>query len=248
MVGTSIQLYSLRDLGMSLPALISEVGNTTFDGVEFAGLGESSPSAIAAALDDAGLTATAAHVGIDELESSFSETLSRYREVGCETLVVPYLDETHFESREAVEATAERLSDLAERVAAEGRTLCYHNHDHEFTSLDGRSAFDVLVESTDDSLEFELDLGWIDAAGRDPAVVLDELGERVPLVHLKDVRTADGTPVELGDGDLDVQNAVRAARDADVRWLIYEHDQPADPVRSLAHGSQRLDELRREFF
>ncbi|WP_458207510.1 sugar phosphate isomerase/epimerase family protein [Haladaptatus sp. NG-SE-30] len=248
MVRTSIQLYSLRDLDTPLPDLIRDVGETTFDGVEFAGFGDSDPSDVTEALDDAGLDATAAHVGTEELETSFSETVARYREVGCETLVVPYLDESHFESYEAVEETADRLSELAERAVAEGCTLCYHNHDHEFTSLDGRTAFDVLVESSDDSLEFELDLGWIDAAGHDPTTLLDELRDRVSLVHVKDVRATDRVPVELGDGDLDVRECMRAVRDADVQWLIYEHDQPEDPVRSLEHGARTLDELRTEFF
>ncbi|WP_339105974.1 hypothetical protein [Haloterrigena salinisoli] len=44
--------------------------------------------------------------------------------------------------------------------------LGYHNHDHEFVDLEGdeRSAFEFLIDKTDDALSIELDVGWANAA------------------------------------------------------------------------------------
>jgi len=236
----AIQLYTLRELDDSLPDLLRRVGETRFEGVEFAGLGDSDPEEVREALDDADLDAAGAHVGIEEFEADPEAVVETYRKLDCDRLVVPYLDDAEFASETAVTDTARRLQTLAGRVDEAGASLGYHNHDHEFTDVgDDRTAFDLLADETD--FDLELDVGWATAAGRDPAGLLRDLRGRVPLVHLKDV--ADTTPVELGEGDLDVEACVAAARDAGTEWLVYEHDRPTDPEESLEHGAERLAEL-----
>jgi sugar phosphate isomerase/epimerase len=234
----AIQLFTLRQLDDSLPDLLARVGDTAFEGVEFAGLGGSDPEEVRAALDDAGLDAAGAHVGIEDLESDLDSTVESYRTLDCERIVVPYLDEAQFASEKTTADTARRLQELAARL--DDRTdLGYHNHDQEFTALDGESAYDVLADETD--IDLELDVGWATAAGHDPVGLLGHLRDRVPLVHLKDV--SGDRPVELGDGDVDSEACVRAAREAGTEWLVYEHDDPDDPEASLEHGAERLTEL-----
>ncbi|WP_129112868.1 sugar phosphate isomerase/epimerase family protein [Halegenticoccus tardaugens] len=243
-----IQLYSLRSLDEPVPDLIGRVGETSFEGLEFAGLGGASPDSVVDALSSNELAVAGAHVPIEELESDVDGTIERYRAVGCERLVVPYLPDEAFESDAAVARTADRLSELADRLASRGVACCYHNHDHEFVEIEGEggaveSAFERLLADADDRVEIELDAGWANAAGYDPVDLLDRFGDRIPIVHLKDVATETRTPVELGDGDLDLADCVAAARRADVDWLVYEHDDPADAVASLERGASTLSEL-----
>jgi sugar phosphate isomerase/epimerase len=235
----AIQLFTLRELDASLPDLLARVGDTAFEGVEFAGLGGSDPEEVRAALDDAGLDAAGAHVGIEDLESDLDSTVETYRKLDCERIVVPYLDEAQFASEKTTADTARRLQELAARLDDRGMALGYHNHDHEFTALDGQSAYDVLAAETD--IDLELDVGWATAAGHDPVGLLGHLRDRVPLVHLKDV--SGDRPVELGDCDVDSEACVRAALEAGTEWLVYEHDEPDDPEASLEHGAERLAEL-----
>ncbi|WP_135824133.1 sugar phosphate isomerase/epimerase family protein [Halorussus ruber] len=246
---SAIQLYTLRDLDDTLPELLERVGETEFEGVEFAGLGDSNPDEIRGTLDDTGLDAAAAHVGIEDLEADLDGVVEAYRTLGCDRIVVPYLDETHFASRQAVADTGRRLAELDARLGDHGVRFGYHNHDHEFTDLGGEdggqansggeSAFDQLADETD--IDLELDVGWATAAGRNPVELLDHLRGRVPLVHLKDV--AGTTPVELGEGDLEIEECVRAASEAGTEWLVYEHDEPTDAEESLRHGAETLAEL-----
>lgn len=240
---TAIQLYTLRDLDRPLPDLLELVGETDFDGVEFAGLDGTDPGTVAAALSEAGLSVAGAHVPFEELTDDFEATVETYRTVGCETLVVPLLDADRFASEAAVAETAERLDDLARRLRGQDLRLCYHNHDHEFASLDDGDAFDLLVSETE-AVAYELDVGWVRAAGRDPVALLDELAGRVPLVHYKDVDADPGEPTELGEGDVNLDACARAAERAGAEWAIYEHDEPADPLESLFHGAELLDSLR----
>ncbi|WP_135828144.1 sugar phosphate isomerase/epimerase family protein [Halorussus halobius] len=235
----AIQLFTLRGLAEPLPDLLARVGETAFEGVEFAGLGDFDAREIRTALDDADLDAAAAHVGIEDLDSDLDGAVETCRRLDCDRLVVPYLDDAAFASEAAVADAARRLRDLDDRLADRGVAFGYHNHDHEFTDLGGTTGFDALVAET--GLDLELDLGWVTAAGRDPVDLLGRLRGRVPVVHCKDV--AGDRPVELGDGDLDLDACVRAARDAGTEWLVYEHDEPDDPEASLAHGAATLPDL-----
>lgn len=239
MTRTAIQLYTLRELDESLPDLLARVGEAGFDGVEFAGLGDDDPEDVADALDDAGLEAAAAHVPMGELEDDPGGIARTYHRLGCEWTVVPYLDAANFESERSAVRTARRLDELAARMEGHSTSLCYHNHDHEFSNVNGTTGFEVFCSESE--IEIELDVGWAVAAGEDPLSLLDSLAGRVPLVHIKDTR--NGRPVELGEGDVDLTACATAARESGADWLVYEHDDPADPLASLRHGAERLREL-----
>ncbi|WP_267641676.1 sugar phosphate isomerase/epimerase family protein [Haloarchaeobius amylolyticus] len=241
MARPAVQLYSLRRVDQPLETVVRRAGELGFDGVEFATrVGDADPDAVAAALEETGLETVAAHVGFETLTADLEATVGFYRDLGCDTLVVPYLDDAHFASRGAIEDTATELVALAERCRDHGIRLCYHNHDHEFVTVDGAPAFVQLLEAADDPLRFEVDLGWVTAAGYDPVALLEAYHEQIPLVHVFDVAPETGEPTNVGDGLLDVDACARAVREHEIEWAIYEHDDPADPFGAAEHGATVL--------
>lgn len=232
---TAIQLWTLRELSEPLTAVLDRVAAAGYEGVEFAGVGD--PGASRRALDDAGLGVAGAHIGIDALQSETSAVQRQLRTLESPFVVVPYLAVDHFADADAVAATAGMLDTLD---ATYDRPLLYHNHDHEFGTIDDETAFDHLVDET--SVGFELDAGWARAAGRDPVDLLARLDGRAPVVHLKDV-TADGEPTALGDGVLALDAVVDAAREAGTEWLVFEHDEPDDPNAAITDGIEGLRAL-----
>jgi sugar phosphate isomerase/epimerase len=234
-VNVAINLYTVRDLDEPLHEILDRVASAGYDGVEFAGL-DADPGTTRDRLDDLGLSVAGAHVPYEELETEFEACVDRYRTLGCERIVVPYLDESAFASLEAVDGTARRLDALGARLTERGFELHYHNHDHEFAPLEGATGFEAFADRS--AVGLELDLGWIEAAGADPPELLERYADRVSLVHCKDTRS--GTPVELGEGDLAIEESLSAARRADVEWLIYEHDVPTDPDAAIEAGSRVL--------
>lgn len=109
---------------------------------------------------------------------------------------------------------------------------------------DGSTGFETFIEETE--IKIELDVGWAQYAGRDPAALIEEYGDRMDVIHMKDVDTSAEWGEcfrEIGAGDVDMAAYAKAARDADVDWLIYEHDAPEDPVESVRHGAEFLDFL-----
>ncbi|EMA47418.1 sugar phosphate isomerase/epimerase family protein [Halococcus saccharolyticus] len=243
MARPAIQLYTLRALDEPLDELLARVGDAGFEGVEYANrIGDADADAVRTALDQTGLESVAAHVGIDEIEDDPDDTVEFYRSLGCDHLVVPWLDPECFETEAAVAETADRLMAVAETVDDYGMALSYHNHDHEFAEVNGRPAFEQLAEATREPLGFELDCGWTAVAGVDPTAVLDRWGDRVTLVHISDADES-GSPTEVGDGVLDVAACAAAAREHDVEWAIYEHDDLDDQMESVVHGADVLEQF-----
>lgn len=234
---TAIQLYSLRALDEPVTDTIARVGETSLDGVEFAGTGDKPPVQIRRELDEHHLETAGAHVPIEAIQENLPAEAGNCQTLGVETLVVPIIDDAALADVSSIDETASVLSSLAASVAEYGLDLCYHNHEFEFADVDGRPAFERLVEATD-GVDFELDVGWAYAAGADPVDLLDRYADRITRIHLKDVAVdaeaeRGGHPVDLGAGDVPLDDCVTAAQNADVEWMVFEHDAPDDPVEFL---------------
>jgi len=244
MVETAINLYSVRDLDEPMVDVIDRVADAGYDGVQFSGgFRDATAEEAAERVQHRGLEVTPAHVGIGDLESNLDETLAAYRDtLGCSGAVVPHLGDDHFESPEAVDETARRLSELADELADEEWSLHYHNHAHEFVDFGAENAFERLIEHSE-GVKIELDVGWALVGGVDPVSLIDTYGDRIDLLHMKDMDVESEDFREIGQGDVDMAGCANAGRDAGVDWLIYEHDQPEDPAASIDTGASVLDDL-----
>lgn len=236
----ALQLYSIDGVEDDTATKIEAVSKAGFDGVEFAGV-DGADDNVAAALEETDTEAPSAHVGLEELEADPEGVVERYGRFGVSEFVVPYLPPERFESREAIEGTADRLSTVAADLPT-GTRLHYHNHDHEFVEVDGEPALTALLSLTDDLL-LEPDLGWIGAAGHDPVAFLKDHADRISLVHVKDYEEGDG-PVEGGAGNLDLNAVADVADREGMEWLIYEHEERQDSYETVRNGAGYLAPYR----
>lgn len=236
----AIQLYTLRDLDVSVDELFTLVADAGFDGVEYAyRVPEADPETVRAALARTGLDVPAAHVPIDDVEEDPARTVERYREIECERFVVPYLGEECFESRAAVAETADRLDALAARLADHDVELAYHNHTTEFRSVGDETAFDVLAAESD-GVGFELDVGLTAATSTDPVSVLERYGDRIDLLHCTDTdpEASETEHARFGTGAVDYDAVFDAAEDAGVEWYVYENGSTSDQRAELDHAAE----------
>jgi|AntDeeMetagen134_2_1112570.scaffolds.fasta_scaffold08970_2 sugar phosphate isomerase/epimerase len=241
MTRPAIQLYTLRDVDRPFTELLELVADAGFEGVEFAfRVTEEDPGDVVEALNDTELEVAGAHVDIDALEEDFAETVTRYETLTTDDIVVPWLDAEHFASREAVDATVERLEVLDAELGEYGMGFHYHNHDHEYVDLDGTTGFDVFLDET--AFGIELDLGLALAAGDDSVQRLHQLGDRSDLVHLKDYDVDAGESVPVGEGDLDLDGISDAVAENDSDWLVYEYP-GEDPLETLDDAAETVRDL-----
>ncbi|UTF52234.1 sugar phosphate isomerase/epimerase family protein [Natronosalvus rutilus] len=243
MVKTAIQLYTLSDFDVSEPTKVQIAAETDVDGVEIVYSGLPS-NATLQALSETGLEVAALTIGIEDLGETVDELVTTCDLLDTETVILGHLDESHFESVHTTRETAKLLNSYGSRFRDHGLRFLYHTHRHEFASIGDRTHFDILVEETNSTVEFELDLGWIGIADVDPCSVIRDVGHRTASVHLKDMDFEMEQFVNLGEGDLDVKRTARTAIDEGIEWLVYEHEDPRDPVESVVTGASKLKKFK----
>ncbi|RYJ19495.1 sugar phosphate isomerase/epimerase [Halogeometricum borinquense] len=237
MAQIAIQLYSVHELDDDTATILEHVAETDLDGVEFFRLDEADD--IADTLDRTDLGVAGVHVGLESLEDNFAETVDVWSQLGIETFVVPWADPKHFETHETIEALAERLSAIAAKLDQRGYSLHYHNHDHEFVTLDDEYALEILAENAPE-VGLELDLGWAGAAGAEPLSLVESYADRIDLLHVKDYDTETGSPAKVGEGDLDLAGVASVVREYDIEWLIYEYEDAPDTYETVEHASESM--------
>ena len=141
----ALQLFSVRDeLAADFRGTLQKVKDLGYEGVEFAGLHGRDPQEIRAMLDDIGLKGMSAHVPLDELLADIDKVVEDYKTLGCRYIAVPWLDEARRPGQPGYPQVLADIRAIGEACAAKGMTLLYHNHDFEFTKLDGKYALDIL--------------------------------------------------------------------------------------------------------
>jgi len=237
-----LQLYTVRkQLAEDVHATLAAVAATGYREVETAGTANLTAEQFAAALQQYGLSAPAAHVPIQMLDAQPEALLDMALALGCRYLVVPFLP-PEMRTNEGYAGVIDTLNRFGEISAAEGITTCYHNHDFEFASTGGAMPFDVMLANCDRRLvQFELDLFWAAHAGVDAKAYLAADPERFPLCHVKD-RTAQGEMTDVGAGVLDFAELFTAG--TGLRHYFVEHDNPADALQSIQASYRSLAALR----
>lgn len=228
-----VQLYTLRSLmALDVAQTLAAVARIGYREVEFAGYFDVPPAQLKKILDREGLSAPSAHMPLSQLRENFAQCLASAVELGHQYLVVPWLDE-HERSPDDFKRLAEDLNRWGELAREAGIGVAYHNHDFEFASRNGQPMFDWLLQNTEPALvNFEADLYWMRAAGRDPLAYFSKYPGRFPLWHLKDMDSHGGMAA-LGQGTTDFHRILAAADKAGYRYGFVEHDNPEDPLLSL---------------
>ncbi len=228
----ALQMYTVRDdAERDYAETLRQVAKIGYAGVELAGRGGLSLHGLRDALLETGLRVCGSHTGIDQIEGSLAQVVEENQAVGNTRVVVPYLSEDRRQGSDGYKKTAAKLNELGELLQAHGLSLAYHNHDFEFKIQDdGRTGEDILLAETDPMLvKFEVDSYWVLVGGQDPVAFIRAHTGRVPLLHVKDRDTTDGSFAEVGTGDLPLDALIAAAPEVGVEWLIVEQDQCKRP-------------------
>ena len=146
----------------------------------------------------------------------------------------------------------ERANAVAKNIRARGFKFTYHNHSHEFISLDGKLIMDMLIEGLDPTnTGFVLDTYWVQHGGGDVRHWIEKLAGRIDILHLKDMAKSVGNEppqfiTEVGSGNLYWEGIIETALRTGVKSFVVEQDTcPGDPFDSLRKSA---DYLRANFF
>lgn len=232
-----LQLYTVRDdLAKDFKGTLRQVAAMGYEGVEFAGYGDIPAEEMKALLDELKMEAFGSHIGLQQLENNLEGEIAYLKTIGATYAILPWVSPEMVAGGEAFwRELITKLEQFGKKFHEAGLEFCYHNHDFEFAlKIDGEFVFDAMYTKVPaDLLKVEMDIGWVQYSGVDPLEYIAKYAGRLPLLHLKDFRK--GNPgeqidtVELGQGDLALNDIIAAASKADVQWIVVEQDRCANP-------------------
>jgi len=246
-VPIGLQLYSVGDdLQKDVPGTLQQIRALGYERVEMAGFAGLTAKVFRTQLDQARLVCPSTHlpVGNHELGPLFEDA----HVVGARYVVSSALfSKSGDQTLDDYRTMADRLNDLGRKAKAAGLQYAYHNHNFEFRKLDGdRIGYDVLLKHTDPELvAFELDCGWIVAAGFNPIEYFRHYPGRYRMLHVKDFVATTGPSTslakderpqgtELGRGHINYKPILLAAAEAGIHDYYVEQEPPFLDMPALA--------------
>src|SRR5271170_2024459 len=243
-----IQLYTVgqelqKDVSVTLKQ-IREIGYTEVETAGFAGL---TAKQFRAELDKAGLNCHSAHLQWNSPD--LSPVFADAQALGVHFVVSSGLFPPGEGAQPTVDAykkMATHINSIARGAQQAGLQYAYHNHNFEFKDLgNGKIGYDVLLAETDPGLvDFELDCGWMVAAGYSPVQYFQEFPHRYKMLHIKEfvkgskISTSlakDLRPqgTELGRGHIDYAPILAGAARIGIEYYYVEQEPPFPDMTSL---------------
>lgn len=220
----AIQLYTVRDaLAEDWQGTLEKIAELGYVGVETAGFGYAgSVEKAKAEYDRLGLQVVGAHSPLP-LGDNQTEIIETMQALGSQRLICAGTGHDLFSTEADIKARAAAFNEANAVCKANGLSFGLHNHWWEYADVNGRIAYDILLEDLDDDIFFEIDTYWVASSGHDPVAEIQKLGNRVPLLHIKDGSTKkEDDMVAVGQGVMDFHKVIPAAVAAE--WLIVELD------------------------
>lgn len=230
-IPVGLELYSVRnELKRDPEATVRAVGQMGYQCVEFYApyfeRTEAQTKGMRKLLDDLGVRCYSTH---NELNYLNPQNLQRARDLnltlGCKYVVVasaqpkPGLD--------GWRELADILNAAADQLEPAGLKVGYHNHQPEFTPVEGKRPLEILASRTKPSVLLQLDVGTCLAAGSDPVAWIRANPGRIHSIHCKDwsPEPGKGYTVLFGEGVADWKGIFGAAESVGgVEYYLVEQE------------------------
>jgi sugar phosphate isomerase/epimerase len=237
----AVQLYSVRkELEKDIKGTLKRIADIGFEAVETAFWPkEISIKQAGQYLKEAGLAVSSAHIElpIGEQKAVFLETA---KEFGCKKMIWHgWPEDIRYGSLAGTRQLVAIYNEANRFAKANGLQFGIHNHWWEFRNKIGkRFVYEVLLQSLDKDIFFEIDTYWVKVAGYDPAAIVKKFGKRAPFLHIKDgpaiwrESLADDNPdpmVAVGKGTQDFPAIVKAAN-GNTEWMVVDMDKTSTDV------------------
>jgi sugar phosphate isomerase/epimerase len=122
---------------------------------------------------------------------------------------------------------ADTLNSTADQLEPAGLKAGYHNHELEFTPIDGKRPIEILAKNTKSSIMLQLDIGTCLKAGSDPVAWIRANPGRIRSIHCKDWSPdpGKGYTVLFGEGAADWKSIFAAAESVGgVEYYLVEQE------------------------
>lgn len=226
-----VQLYSVRnDCAKDLPGTLKAVGKIGYKAVEFAGYYGRDAKTLRKLLDDAGLKCCGTHIGLDTLlGDKLAPTVEFNRTIGNINLIVPSLAEKYRRTKEDWQKTADLFSEISDKVRPQGMRVGYHNHNVEFSKVDGETGFETFFKRAKKEVLIQYDIGNAAEVGAEAPTYLKMFPGRVVSVHVKPHSKSNPNAL-IGDDEMPWPEIFRLCENVSgVEWYVIEYERNNEP-------------------
>jgi sugar phosphate isomerase/epimerase len=201
-------------------------------------------------LDKYGFEVIASGVAFEKIENADSiktiiENLKFYGAKYAVCYWIPHKgDDFTFED---MKKGVEVFNRAGKQFAESGISLLYHAHGYEFRPYPGTGTmYDYFMENTDPRyVNVEMDVFWMRNPGQNPAALMRKYPNRIPVTHLKDrmhgsIDNLNGRQdkernVVLGQGDVNIAEVMKAAKEIGVKYHFIEDESSRAAVQLPMH-------------
>ena len=177
-------------------------------------------------LDDLGIRCLSTHNGGQSLtEKNLPRAIELNQTIGSKFIVLASAGTPS--TLDAWKGVADLLNKAADQVRPLGLGIGYHNHQLEFTPVQGKRPIEVIAANTAKDVMLQLDVGTCIEVGSDPVAWINQNPGRIKSIHCKDwsPSAGKGYRVLFGEGVAPWKQILQAAEEAGgVEFLLIEQE------------------------
>ena len=228
------QTWPVRDMiAKDFPGTINQLAVAGFQSIElcspvgyadsgFAGLAKYSGAELRKIINDAGLSCTSSHFGIQELRDDLDGRIKWAKDVGITQILVPTLAGPKNPTMDDVKRAADEYNKMGEKSAQAGIQQGLHNEDFELSKIDGKRTYDILFQLLDPKLvKFQFQVSTI-SDGYDAAEYFTKYPGRFISMHVQGWDAKQKKIAPVGQDTLDWKKIFEAAKTGGIKNYFVE--------------------------
>ncbi len=241
------QLYTVRELCKTKEDFentmkkLAEIGFKTvqLSGVPAEVAGD--PLYVRSVFENYGLECVATHKPYQEFADDVEAIVDYHKKLNCKVAGIGSAPLELRKDLPTLRETIKKCNEFHKRLMADGIQFGWHNHSFEFAKVDkDKTVMDVCLDEGEFS--FILDTYWLAFVGVNPAKFIAKHGDRISVLHYKDIRALEINAVEyaeVGQGNIEWDEVVAAS--VKPGCAVIEQDTcHGDPIEALKSSYEFL--------
>ncbi len=224
------QMFTLREYAQTAKDLdysLGKVAEMGYQTVQLSAIGPIAPQVVKELCVKHGLEIVLTHTDPNRILNDTEAVIREHDLYGCRYIGIGMMPQK-YRSPHWLEHFVQDYREPAQKIAAAGKLLMYHNHNLEFQKFNGKLVLETLMEAfAPEEMGFTIDTYWVQMGGGDICQWLKKLQGRTPCVHLKDMAVSGMEPImaPVGEGNLDFPKILHTLEElGGVEYLLVEQD------------------------
>jgi len=203
-IPVGLEMYSVRKAMMTdLMGAIRKVGEMGYQVVEFYApyytWSTEQAKDVRKLLDDLGVKCLSTHNALTNYQAgNIRKAIDLNKILGTHFMVIA--SSPRAQNPDDWKKIADSLTEGADRLRPVGLRGGYHNHQAEFTLVEGKRPMEIIAAHTPKDFMLQFDVGTCVEMGSDPVAWIEENPGRINSLHLKDWNKEKGYRSLFGEG------------------------------------------------